>query len=143
MADMAATETRSASVYVAFDIQRTDIKYGVNQMHKSANTNVKAIALGLTLAIGSLTVANAAPLTSALQTNTLPPLVQNIGFIENSYKREAYYRCCWRYLRGQSLIGMFCGKRALNQAFARDIVRIVTSNGRKVCTMGRGAFTAL
>jgi hypothetical protein len=59
---------------------------------------------------------------------------------ERDMRRDGLLECCWRSLRGQSLIGTYCGRSLLERALAEKRVKIIESGGRKVCTYGDRAF---
>lgn len=50
-------------------------------------------------------------------------------------KIEKMYRCCLRYVKGQSLSGLYCSRKYLNMAFSRNVVAIVSDGrGGQTCT---------
>lgn len=95
-----------------------------------------SVGLAALLAISAAAPSSAAPLQSGAQMSVMPSLVEKIN---NRKQREldGLFQCCWRLVRGQSLIGLYCGAARLDKALKRDVVRVVRSaSGKQTCTMG-------
>lgn len=96
---------------------------------------------GLAILAGG--TASAGAFGAAVHDSATSPLVLKVDR-ERERKREGILRCCYRKVKGQSLKGLYCGSRILNNAIARQVVRIVDAGGgRKTCTYGPRAFHSL
>lgn len=105
-------------------------------MLKNAKFLSGSIGLAALLALSSMGAASAANLHSGAQMSVVPSLIEKADYRKRR-EIDGLYQCCWRRLRGQPLIGLYCGSAKLNQALQRDVIRIVVSaNGQKVCTYG-------
>ena len=94
-----------------------------------------------TLIVAGLVLVSGLALAGAVAAAGLsesPALTLRLADNDRELKRRSLLQCCWRSLRGQSLIGFYCSPKHLAEGLRRRQVNIVTSGGRKVCQPGFG-----